>query len=322
MKKSHWIILIILLVLIGVYFIARNKRPLEKEFRFFNSDSTDIARLQFFTLSDTIIVNRQDDGWKLVHPVEWEVNEQQLEYFFSQVLPIRTSTTPMSDDPNLQSMYKVNADLGIQIKLYNKNNRLLEHVFIGNGTNTTYDYGRRQGDRKIYQFKHNITNLVKPDLFLWRSPNITNLKRSQIDFIDVTYTKNAYTLTVLGDSIRYADARESFTIPRFNMAQHKVINALENLMTWQFIDKDTEQWADEFKNPECRIVVHLKDGKTKTFTIIRKIEQLTGTHAHEPDKSVFVLMMIDDKPSPLYEMTGDFINRFTRAAMHFKVEYD
>ena len=43
---------------------------------------------------------------------------------------------------------------------------------------------------------------------------------------------------------------------------------------------------------------------------------------NSPESDVFVLMKIDDKMTPLYQMTGDFINRFTRAAMHFKVEYD
>jgi len=322
MKKSHWIILIVLLVLTGLYFVARTKRPLEKETRFFKADSIDIAKLEFFTPSDTIIISKQKDTWRMVYPVDWEVNEQQLGSFFSQVFAAKTSTTPMSDDPNLQSMYKVDEDSAVQVKTFNSSGKMIDHVYIGNGTNTTFDYGRKQGDRKIYQFKNNLTNLVKPDIFLWRSTNITNLKRAQIDYIDVTYTKNAYTLTILGDSIRYSDKRESFIIPQYNRAQYKVINALENLQTWQFLDKDTEQYANDFKNPECRIVVHLKDKKTKTFTLIRKIEQLTGTHPEEPDKSVLVLMMIDDKMTPLYEMTGDFINRFTRASMHFKAEYD
>ena len=153
----------------------------------------------------------------------------------------------MSEDPNLQSMYKVDAEQAMQVKIYNKSGKILDHVFIGNGTDTSFDYGRRNGDKRIYQFKNNLTNLVKPDIYLWRSTNITNLKRSQIDFIDVTYTKNAYKLTVLGDSIRYTDTTESFMIPFYNRAQHKVINALENLMTWQFLDKGTEQWADEFQ---------------------------------------------------------------------------
>lgn len=322
MKKSHWIVLIVLVVLTAVYFLARSRQPVEKEIRFFKADSVDVYKLEFFTPADTIIVSRDADAWRLVYPVDWEVNQQQLEYFFTQVLPIKTSATPMSDDPNLQNMYKVNADLGIQVKVYDRGGKLLDHAYIGNGANTTYDYGRRQGDRKIYQFKSNITNLVKPDIFLWRSTNITNLKRGQIDFIDVTYTKNAYTLTVLADSIRYSDSRETFMIPLYNRAQHKVINALENLVTWQFIDKDTEQWKAAFEKPECRIEVHLKDKKVRTFTLIRKVTPLEGTHPNEPDKDVYVLMMVDDRPSPLYQMTGDFINRFTRAAMHFKVEYD
>ena len=163
---------------------------------------------------------------------------------------------------------------------------------------------------------------MRPDVFQWRSPNITNLKRDQIDHIDVVYTKNAYTLTILGDSIRYTDKQQSFIIPAYNRAQHKIINVLENLMTWQFIDKDTEQYARAFTTPDCTITVFLKNGTNKTFTLISRVEITPSTGPAPPYKDVEVLMMIDNKPTPLYKMTGDFINRFTRAAMHFKAQYD
>lgn len=322
MKKSHLIILAVLLVLIAVYFIARGQRPLEKEVRFFGSDSTEIAKMMFFTPADTIIIEKKTNEWKLVHPIQWEVNENHLELFFKRVFNIKTSTTPMSEDTELQRMYKVDDLSAVQVKLYDSKGKMLEHAYIGNGANTSFDYGRKANDKKIYQFKDNITNLVKPDIFQWRSPNITNLKRSQIDYIDVKYTKNAYSLTVIGDSIRYSDKNETFVIPFYNRAQHKIINALENLMTWQFIDKDTDQYANQFKNPDCRVVVHLKDKRTKSFTMIRKVEQLHDRAPNEPDYSVTVLMMVDDNITPLYQMTGDFINRFTRASQHFKVEFD
>ncbi len=322
MKRSHWITLIILIVLIGIYFIGKEKQPLEREMSFFSADSAAISKIVLFTPQDTVTIEKKGNEWKLVHPVVWAVNEQQLDSFFNKVLKIETSITPMSEDPNLQSMYKVDDKEAVQVKLFNKSGKLLDHVYIGNGASTSYDYGRKQGDKRIYQFKENLTNLVRPDVYLWRSPNITNLKRDKIDHIDVTYTKNAYMLTILGDSISYTDKRESFIIPEFNRAQHKIINALENLMTWQFVDKDTEQYAEAFANPECKIVVYLKDKSIKTFTLIRKDTPRENAGPNEPQKDVYVLMMIDDQMTPLYQMTGDFINRFTRAAMHFKVEYD
>jgi hypothetical protein len=322
MKKSHLIILIVLVILIAVYFIARKNQPVEKERRFFAADSADVYRMEFYTPKDTIIVSRTDKGWRLTYPLDWDVNEEHLGFFFSQVLPIKTSTTPMSEDTKMFSRYKVDEESAIQVKLFNKNNKKTDHAYIGNGTNTAYDYGRKNGEWKTYQFKQNITSLVKPDIFLWRSPNITNLKRDRMSRIDVRYLKNSYVLTVSPDSIIYTDSRETFTIPMYNRAQHKVINALENLRTWQYIDKGTEKYAAAFKNPDCRIVVHLKDGKTKTFTLIRKEEPIPDAYEGGPDKSVEVLMMVDDKITPLYQMTGDFINRFTRAAMHFKVEFD
>lgn len=321
MKKSHWITLIVLVLMIGIYIVARHTVPVQHEVRFFSADSIDIAKLEFFTPEDTVIIQKQGNEWRLSYPLVWEVNELQLKTFFEQALPVKTSSTPMSEDPNLHKMYKVDDANAIQVKIYNKSGKVLDHVYIGNGTDTSFDYGRKKGDKDIYQFKNNISSLVKPDIFQWRSPNITNLKFSQIDHVDVTYSKNSYTLTTVGDSIRYTDKNESFMIPIYNRAQYKIVNVLENLMTWQFLDKDTEQYAQEFKNPACKITVYLKNKTTKTFTMIR----LMAPNLSSPDgqmSGVLILMMIDDKTTPLYQMTGDFINRFTRSANHFKSEYE
>jgi hypothetical protein len=322
MKKSHLIILVLVIVLVAVYFIARNARPIEKEKRFFKADSIQVYRMEFFTSQDTVIVEKKDNTWKLVYPVKWDVNDEQLGLFFKQVLPIKTSITPMSEDHKMFSLYKVDEESAVQVKLLDKWGRKLDHAYIGNGGNTSYDYGRKNGDWKTYQFKSNITNVVTPDVFTWRSPNITNLKRNQMDRIEVTYLKNSYTLKVLADSLIYADKKEIFTIPQYNRAQYKLMNALENLRTWQYVDKDTEQYAEKFKRPDCKITVYLKDGKTKTFTLLRKVNSVLNTSSDGPDNTVEVLMMVDGKLTPLYLMTGDFINRFTRASNHFKAEYD
>jgi hypothetical protein len=322
MKKSHIIIIIALVILIALYLVVRNARPVEKNKRFFKADSAQVYRMEFFNPEDTIVVEKIDNIWKLTYPVKWDVSDEQLSLFFSQVLPITSSTTPMSEDTKMFNLYKVDEESAVQVKLLDKYGKKLDHAYIGNGGNTSFDYGRKNGEWKTYQFKNNITNIVKPDIFTWRSPNITNLKRDQMAKIDVTYLKNAYILTVYPDSIMYTDKRETFTIPVYNRAQHKVINALENLRTWQYIDKGTEAYAERFKKPDCTITVQLKNGSKKTFTLLRREIPLADASSGGPQNDVEVLMMIDGKITPLYQMTGDFINRFTRAAMHFKAEYD
>jgi hypothetical protein len=322
MKKSHWITLILVVLLVGVYFIAKNRQPVEKEVRFFKADSAAVAKLVLVTPEDTVVVEKKGTVWQLTYPLVWDVNETQLKTFFSQVLAIKTSRTPMSEDPNLQKLYKVDEANAVQVKIYNKSGNLLDHVYIGNGANTTFDYGRKQGEKPIYQFRDNITNIVKPDIYQWRSPNITNLKRALIDRIEVSYTKNAYILSMVGDSIRYSDKQESFMIPIYNKAQNKIINALENLMTWQFVDKDTEQYRTAFANPDCRITVFLKNKTTKTLSLLRLNSAASESVPNGKTNEVLILMMIDNKITPIYQMTGDFINRFTRASAHFKSEYD
>jgi len=322
MKRKQLIILSILVILVLIYVLARWQEPVEKEIRFFKADSVSLAKMVFVNQEDTIIVEKKGKDWKLTYPVLWDASTDQINSFFKQVLPIQTSSTTMSDEPTMQSLYKVDAANANQVKLYNKSGRLLDHAFIGNGGNSTFDYGRHEGSNKIYQLKDNIANLVKPDIYQWRSPNITNLRLNDLDHIDVSYTKNSYSLTIEQDSIRYRDKYNNFLIPQNNRAQWKIINALENLSTYQFIDQNTEKYLPAFQKPDCTIKVYLKDKTCKTFTLTREEKAITPIGTKSIDKEVTVLMMIDGKTSPLYQMTGDFINRFTRAPQHFQVEFD
>jgi hypothetical protein len=322
MKKSHWISLIILLVLFGIYIVARHSVRIEQEVRFFKADSVDIARIELISPEDTIVVSKSGNQWKLKYPLAWEVNEQQLSSFFNQVLSAKTSSIPMSEDPNQHSVYKVDEKSAIQVKLYDKQGKLLDHVYIGNGTDTTFDYGRKQGDKDTYQFKDTITNFVRPDLALWRSNNILNLKQVQIDHIDITYPHNSYTLAMVGDSIRYTDKHKNFMIPSNNRAQFKIINALENMMTWQFQDKNTEQYTRAFQHPDCHIVITLKNKEIRTITLIDVKTDMTPAEPNQTGEQPLILLMLDNKPAPLYQMSADFLNRFTRAAEHFQTEYD
>lgn len=322
MKKSHWITLIVLILLVSIYFLAKARQPVEKEIRFFKADSVQVAKIELTSPKDTIIVVKDKDAYRLSYPLDWEANDIQLKMFFEKILPIKVSTIPMSEAPNMQSMYKVDAAQAVQVKLYSRSGKLLDHVYIGNGTNSSYDYGRRAKQNQIYQFKQNITNIVNPDIFQWRTPNITNIKLPNIERIEVVYTKNAYTLTMAPDSIRYSDKKESFAIPQSNRAQHKIINALENLMTYQYIDKDTGQYATAFQKPECEVTVYLKDKKVRKLTMIRKETPLLNPSPGGPQKEIIIILRIDGNMKTLYSMSGDFINRFTRASGHFKVEFE
>jgi len=323
MKKSQWWILAAVVVLVGIYFLARSRQPVEKEIRFFSADSSEVAEIKLFTQEDTLVVKKIGNAWKMTYPLTWDVNQQQLASFFQKVLPAKTSATPMSEDPNLQSMYKVDSLSACQIVLCDKKGRILDHAYIGNGTNTAFIYGRRQGENQIYQFKEDIINLVTPDVMQWRSPNIINLKQSQIKSIEVRYPQNTYTLTFSADSTKYSDARESFIIPASNRAQYKIINALENLMTWQFIDTGTEKYANDFKHPACTIRVNLNNGQTVTLTLAEHKQAAKET----TDKNSFpeqplIFLKLNDQSAPLYQMTADFLNRFTRDAAHFKTQYE
>ena len=74
MKKPNLILLLVLLILIGLYFVLRTNRPQEKLARVFDLDTLSINRIEIYDAQDTLKMVKQNNIWKLIYPVNWEAN--------------------------------------------------------------------------------------------------------------------------------------------------------------------------------------------------------------------------------------------------------
>ncbi|MDP2172178.1 MAG: DUF4340 domain-containing protein [Candidatus Cloacimonadaceae bacterium] len=304
MKKRNLLLLIVLAVLIGAFFLLRRQSPTERNYRIFDADSLKIASIEIRDSEDAITMKLIDGKWRITDPIKWDVNTDPLNNFWNTVLNATYSRTEMSEDPDAVSRYKLEADNALQVKVLDTRGKLVAHVYFGNIGNP-YDYFRFQGSGKIYQVRQNISLMFNAQLKTWRSPSLLSIAFDKLDKIEIKHPKNSYVLTRKGEDWHFKDKLEEFKIPAYNAAMGKILNVLERLDAYTYHDKDTDRFKALLENPEGDVTLTLTDKSTRRLTFIKSGEEY--------------LMMLDGDESIYYVMSFDTIHRFIRNAAIFRI---
>lgn len=301
MKHRNLILLAVLLLLVGLFFILQKREPKEKILRIMPADSTLVASIEVSNAADTVIVAKVGEGWMMQYPDQYKANPDMINYFFEAVFNATYSGMPISESGDDPQRYGLAKDKALQIKVLDKSGKVLAHCLFGN-PNTAYDYFRFDKDKRIYQVKQAIYGRLQPNPESWRSPNILSLKWDEMSSITVEHSKNSYVLTRQDSYWYYMDKREKFVIPDNNSAMSKILNVLKSLEAWvyrkpqEMKDKKTEWVAD--------VVIGMTDKSTHKLKFVK-------------DKDEY-LMSVDGDESRWYVVIFDQVSRFTRHAAVFQ----
>lgn len=304
MKKRNLIMLLVLVLLVGAFFLLRRQNPTERSYRVFDADSLKIASIEIKNAKNAVTMKLVDGKWRLTDPVEWDVAMDRLDTFWQKVLNARYSRTAMSEDASSIERYGLDAERALQVRVHNDKGKLVSHVYFGNIGNP-YDYFRFEGSNKVYQVRQIILGAFDTELSTWRSPSLVSISYDKLDMIEVTHPKNSYVLTRKGEDWHFKDKLEDFKIPAYNVTMGKILSILERVDAYTFYDKDTERFKPMLEKPEADVKLTLTDKSTRRLTFIKSGEEY--------------LMMLDGDESIFFVMPYDVIHRFVRHAAMFRI---
>jgi hypothetical protein len=305
MFKKTIQLLIILIVLSVIFYLIHRQQQTEKEIPYFAIDSTQVNRIDISTQKEKVILIKSHDQWKLIYPIKWDVNKDQINLFFSKALKVKVTKTPMSENVKNQDKYRVTPDKALVLSMYNKRSHLIDRVYIGKSLNYSFCYARRPGSNAIYQLKDNIYDDINPSIFIWRSPVIASIILQNLAKVEVVYANYKYRMILENQTWFYENPKTKFPLDPTNLATGKFFNALTSLESYQFIDNRWSEYQDYFKKPAAIVEITDKFGKKTKLTFALGLEDT-------------VYLMKDDNKNTLYLMNIDMLNRFTVAAEHFK----
>lgn len=304
-KYRNLILLIVLLLLVGLFFVLRSNDSKETILKIIDADSLAIAKIQVYDAADTVIVYKKDDTWLMSYPEKADANPDMIDFFFERVFSATYANTAMNEHAKSLHQYGLGEDKEVQLKLFDANNKLLTHCRFGN-TDNPYDYFRYGNSRKIYQVRSKlISGRLKPDANSWRSPVILSVKPLDLLEIKVTHDKNTYVLNRDKSDWYYKDAKEQFMIPHGNVTMGKILNVLERLESYRY-----SKPAEINKNS-------LKVAAEVDISLTNKSKHNLVFYQQGEDKYYLVL---DGNEAKYHHMVFDQVYRFQRHAAVFNIQ--
>jgi len=305
MNKTQKTYIIILVVLVIIYLITKINNNVENRIRFFKSDSLDVAAIEISNIKDTLRLEKHDDTWMIVHPIESKVNEYQINNLFSKVLPVETSDLPISENEESFDKYKVTSSQGILLKLIDKDNEVLDEAIIGKSSSPSTTPARKQDENKVYELKENLKYIVSADAEKWREKNILEIEEFNISKISVIGSETAYELTPADSVWIYADGKSNLRVDPANTSLKNILSTLTKLRVNGFIDDRFVEYKSKLANPALEVGVTLLDGSNHYIRV----------SADEKNKYV---LQLDNDTKILYTIYKNWVDKFNKKAMDFK----
>lgn len=304
MNKKNLISVIILIILLGLFLYTKLNNHTEKKIKFFNADSTHLAKIVVSSKDDTLIVVKDGDKWRLDYPIKYKVTKRKIDDII-KALKIKTSNLPISESKDKFKQYNVDDSLGYRLKFYDKSGKLLDDVIVGKSKSYSFSNGRKYDSDKVYLLEKNITWTVKPELKNWRDRNIFKVAKEDIDQFRVKIKHNNYTFTYNDSVWQYKNGKKKMKVKKNNGKLSSMLSTLSNITAADFIDNKYKEYKNKFKKPYAQIQVKLSNGTQVLFTVI------------EYDKSKYILKKDNDEKT-LFKVYKSLIDKFDKDVKDFK----
>ncbi|HQQ67400.1 MAG TPA: DUF4340 domain-containing protein [Candidatus Cloacimonadota bacterium] len=302
MNKRLLISAVILLVLLLGYYFLRLRAPEERTRRIFDLNAAKVDKIEVWNATDRVELILKDGKWIIPKPFVWDADSTRVASFFADVLAAEYPITPMSRKAGARQRYLLDDANTLHIRV--SAGARSAHVLFSNLGNA-WDYFCYENGSEVYQIKRKVVQHFGPDYAIWRNPLILQYFEEDLRSVRSRHTNGEFTLTRDGSQWTFSSAEDNFVVPFDNFALVKIISILQNMRTDIFADGRLPHLRKAFEKPECEVWITDIKGKTIKLSFAKV------------DKERFMLM-VDDDPTVLYQVSYDTVYRFIRPADIFR----
>ena len=273
MKFRKTLFLFIFLMALGLiaYILERPKniKPSVNLFPEFTIDTA--ALIDIKNQEDKIILIRIDEDWKLEDEQGFPVDPELIKKTLDSIAELKKANNVFSNNPEKQSIYEVDPNNGIEIKVSDQNQKILAHFFVGKtGPDFMSTYLRQADSNEVllcegYHLRSSFTRKLKN----WYDLTITKLSQDQIEKIEINQGDKKLTLKKDQETWQLIDPNQS---PAKKDLVDDMVNTIARLRANNLLKADTlEEY--ELTPPQKQIIVSLSDGSQKIINIGKKNEE-------------------------------------------------
>ena len=169
MTKNVQIALIVLVILVGIYFLNKSSQTKYKSTSeaIYNDEPEDIFKFLIQQGEEAIELSRMDTLWIISGNDTLEVISRSINNLFDKVLKVNRGTI-ISENPKKYGKYSVDDSTGTHLAVINsKGETVGYYVFGSSKSDYSRSYVRVGSDPKVYLADQNVTYMLQTRLTYW-----------------------------------------------------------------------------------------------------------------------------------------------------------
>ena len=169
MTKNVQIALIVLVILVGIYFLNKSSQTKFESMSeaIFNDEPEDIFKFLIQQDQEAIELSRVDTLWRISGNDTLEVKSRSMDNLFDKVLKVNRETI-ISKNPEKYGKYSVDDSTGTHLAVINsKGDTVGYYVFGRSKSDYSRSYVRVGSDPKVYLADQNVTYMLQTRPAYW-----------------------------------------------------------------------------------------------------------------------------------------------------------
>lgn len=294
MKIKTTVILfgVFIILLVFVYLFEgplsekRQRDTAQPSLLFPDFEKTHAAQIQVKSPARTISLNKDNEGWSIADTDGFRADPQLVNAALDTIARfVRESI--VSTNPEKQEIFEVTPAKGVEVKVFDLDQKILVHFYIGKTAADFFStYLRKEGSDEVLQVG-SVTATFDRDSKGWRDKTI-------LAFAPDAVTK--LVLTTPAEEIALEKNEEgtwAITQPVSAPAQQEVLTTiLRTLSSLKALDfaKDYDVSAYQLDTPQITVTLILKDQEEKRLLIGKMDEEKSQYYAkNQAKKTIFLI---------------------------------
>ena len=169
MTKNVQIALIVLVILVGIYFLNKSSQAKFESTSeaIFNSEPEDIFKFLIQKGEEAIELSRVDTLWRISGNDTLEVKSRSMDNLFDKVLKVNRGTI-ISENPEKYGKYSVDDSTGTHLAVINSKGKTVGYYVFGRSkSDYSRSYVRVGSDPKVYLADQNVTYMLQTRPTYW-----------------------------------------------------------------------------------------------------------------------------------------------------------
>ncbi len=169
MTKNVQIALIVLVVLVGIYFLNKSSQTKFESTSeaIFNDEPEDIFKFLIQQGQEAIELSRVDTLWRISGNDTLEVKSRSMDNLFDKVLKVNRGTI-ISENPEKYGKYSVDDSTGTHLAVINSEGETVGYYIFGRSkSDYSRSYVRVGSDPKVYLADQNVTYMLQARPTYW-----------------------------------------------------------------------------------------------------------------------------------------------------------